>query len=125
MASQDERKPSRDRARKPSQDREKAHNNRDRPRKRRSVPGPEVAGRATEQLLQLTGREVEGVVALERVDHNGWKVQVEVLEVRRIPDTTDVLALYEVDADEEGSLVGYRRLRRYSRGTAGDGGRSR
>ena len=107
--------------------REKSPNNGDRPRppKRRSASGPEVAGRATEQLLQLTGREVEGVVALERSDHDGWKVQVEVLEVRRIPDTTDVLALYEVDADEEGSLVGYRRLRRYTRGAAGNGSRSR
>ena len=35
---------------------------------------------------------------------------------RSIPDTTDVLALYEVDADEDGSLIGYRRLARYGRG---------
>jgi hypothetical protein len=57
------------------------------------------------------------VTGLERTD-DGWKVQVEVVEVRRIPDTTDVLALYEVDVDPRGELMGYRRLRRYSRGAS-------
>lgn len=79
------------------------------------MSGPQAAGRAAEELLQLTGKDVEGIVGLQRSD-DGWTVEVEVLEVRRIPDTTDVLALYEVDADEDGSLIGYRRLRRYGRG---------
>ena len=41
---------------------------------------------------------------------------LEVVEVRRIPNTTDVLALYEIDADDKGNLQGYRRIRRYARG---------
>ena len=41
--------------------------------------------------------------------------------MRRIPDTTDVLALYEVDVDSDGDLEGYRRLRRYARGVPGEG----
>lgn len=89
--------------------------------RRSRVTGPQAAGRAAEELLQLTGKDIEGIVGLERVD-SGWKVQVEVLEVRRIPDTTDVLALYEVDADQDGSLAGYRRLRRYGRGAPGQDG---
>jgi hypothetical protein len=76
-----------------------------------------VAAEAARQLGQLTGREAEGVTGLERTD-DGWKVQVEVVEVRRIPETTDVLAIYEIDADTEGNLEGYRRLRRYTRGSA-------
>ncbi|HET7357353.1 MAG TPA: gas vesicle protein [Nocardioidaceae bacterium] len=96
-----------------------------RPRKKSGASAPQVASRAASELLELTGNDVEGVVGLERVEHDGWKVQVEVLELRRIPDTTDVLSLYEVDADDDGSLMGYRRLRRYTRGSAGDGGRSR
>ena len=63
--------------------------------------------------------EAEGVTGLERTD-DGWKVQVEVVEVRRIPDTTDVLALYEVEVDEHGELEGYRRVRRYTRGAGGE-----
>ena len=96
-----------------------------RPRKKQRASAPEVASRASSELLELTGNDVESVVGLERAEHDGWKVQVEVLELRRIPDTTDVLALYEVDADEDGSLLGYHRLQRYTRGSAGDGSRSR
>jgi hypothetical protein len=81
--------------------------------------GPAIAAEASRQLLELTGRGAEGVTGLERTD-DGWKVHVEVVEVRRIPDTTDVLALYEVDVDTDGELNGYRRLRRYSRGVPGE-----
>lgn len=79
----------------------------------------EVASSAARELLALTGKEAEGVTGLERTD-DGWTVQVEVVEVRRIPDTTDVLALYEVTTDERGNLMGYRRLRRYARGVPGE-----
>jgi hypothetical protein len=80
-----------------------------------------LAATAAQQLLELTGRDTEGVIGLEKGD-DGWRVQVEVVEVRRIPNTTDVLALYEIDADDKGNLQGYRRLRRYARGAAGDAG---
>ncbi len=83
------------------------------------VTATQVAARAAQQLLELTGKEAEGVTGLERAD-DGWKVRVEVVEVRRIPDTTDVLALYEVEVDEDGDLTGYRRLRRYARGVPGE-----
>ena len=79
----------------------------------------EVAAEAARQLLELTGKAAEGVTGLERTD-DGWKVQVEVVEVRRIPDTTDVLALYEIDTDNRGDLQGYRRVRRYARGAPGE-----
>jgi hypothetical protein len=78
-----------------------------------------VAALAAEELGELTGKGIEGVTGLERTDE-GWTVQVEITELRRIPDTTDVLALYEVSTDRQGNLLGYRRLRRYARGAAGN-----
>jgi hypothetical protein len=100
----------------------------DRTAKRASAPraaaakratASQVAAQAAQQLIELTGKGVEGVTGLERTD-DGWKVHVEVVEVRRIPDTTDILALYEVQVDEDGDLIGYRRLRRYARGVPGE-----
>ena len=82
----------------------------------RRATATQVAARAAVQLLELTGKESEGVTGLNR-DDDGWTVEVEVVEVRRIPNTTDVLAVYEVRTDEHGNLLGYRRLRRYARGT--------
>ena len=83
------------------------------------LSGTQVAAAAARELLDLTGREAEGVTGLHRTD-DGWNVQVEVVEVRRIPDTTDVLALYEVEVDTDGHLQGYRRARRYVRGVPGE-----
>jgi len=79
-----------------------------------------IAASATQQLLELTGKEPEGVVAISK-DGDSWMVEVEVLELRRIPSTTDVLASYEVTVDTDGDLVGYKRLRRYVRGSSGEG----
>jgi hypothetical protein len=45
-----------------------------------------------------------------------------VVEVHRIPDTSDVLAVYEVTTDRRGRLQSYHRARRYSRGSVQDSG---
>lgn len=76
------------------------------------------------QLADLTGKEFEGIVGISKADDSGegWTVQVEVLEMRRIPATTDVLALYELEVDGSGDLNGYKRVARYVRGKAGEEG---
>ncbi|MDT4923920.1 MAG: hypothetical protein QOG01_1633 [Pseudonocardiales bacterium] len=87
---------------------------------RTAKPSPAaLARRASAELAELLGREPEGVISLERTE-DGWRIGVEVVETRRIPDTADILAEYEVDADERGRLVGYRRARRYARGATKD-----
>lgn len=73
-----------------------------------------VADRAREFLQELSGADVESVSGLDRTP-SGWAVTVEAVEVRRIPESTDVLATYEVELDEDGDLVRYERLRRYAR----------
>ncbi|GAA2298983.1 hypothetical protein GCM10010431_17170 [Streptomyces kunmingensis] len=77
------------------------------------------AARAACQSLEgLIGHRTEGVSAVRRGDDDGWCVVVDVLEVARIPDTTSLLASYEVLLDRDGELLEYRRLRRYRRGAA-------
>ncbi|GGB35338.1 hypothetical protein GCM10011492_27530 [Flexivirga endophytica] len=83
------------------------------------VSASEAASSAARQLLQLIDRDYEGITGIERRsgdDEDGWTVQVDVLEMMRVPDTTDLLATYEVDTDSDGELLAYRRVRRYIRG---------
>jgi hypothetical protein len=47
---------------------------------------------------------------------DGWVVGVEVVEDRRIPSSTDILAIYQAELDEGGELISYRRIKRYKRG---------
>ena len=67
--------------------------------------------------LAITGYPPEATTALDWDEDAGtWRVTVEVLELARVPNTTDVIGAYEVRLDPQGSLHGYNRLRRFSRG---------
>jgi hypothetical protein len=83
-------------------------------RSEKRAPIRDVLGQAVSELAVLTGRDVVGVSAVERTD-DGWRVDIEVVELERIPDTTSVLATYEVELDGSGELTSYRRVRRYNR----------
>ncbi len=72
---------------------------------------------ARDQLQELLGKAVESASALERTQ-NGWVATLEVLELSRIPETTDVLASYELELDEKLGLRSYRQVRRYTRSQA-------
>lgn len=80
----------------------------------------ETVQRARRQLSALLERPVESVSAFERM-HDGWLVTLEVVEVSRIPESTDVLASYEVELDDDRNLRRYARVRRYIRSQADRG----
>lgn len=79
----------------------------------------EIAERAVEQVHDLIGRPVESITGIER-DGNEWIVTLEVLELERVPTTTDVLGKYEVTLDKNGELTGTQRTRRYPRAESGE-----
>ncbi|WPO70113.1 gas vesicle protein [Streptomyces sp. KN37] len=80
------------------------------------LPGPMAVLRAAQtQLAELTGMTAESVSSFERTEE-GWLLEIEVLELARVPDTMSLLASYEVRLDPQGELTGYRRVRRYERG---------
>ncbi|GHE60411.1 gas vesicle protein [Streptomyces thermocarboxydus] len=84
----------------------------------RKKPKPmEVLRQAREQLAELTGMEAESVSSFEQTSE-GWALEVEVLELERVPDTMSLMASYQVELDPDGDLTGYRRVRRYERGRA-------
>jgi len=76
-----------------------------------------VVREAREQLQSLLGKPAESVSSLERTQ-NGWLISFEVLELSRVPETTDVLASYEVELDDSRGLRRYARVRRYARSQA-------
>src|SRR4051812_4348272 len=80
----------------------------------------DIAMSAAEQMQELIGRPVESVTGMEK-DGNEWTVTLEVLELQRVPSTTDVLGKYEVKLDKDGELTGAQRTRRYPRAEAGEG----
>jgi hypothetical protein len=75
----------------------------------------ELGQAALTTISELTGYEPEAVTGLEW-DGELWQVTVDVLEISRIPNTTDVLGSYVVRLDPEGTLRGYTRTNRFMRG---------
>jgi hypothetical protein len=80
----------------------------------------DIARQAVEQMENLIDRRIEAITGIEK-DDGEWTVTLEVLELERVPSTTDVLGSYEVTLDKDGELTGLQRTRRYPRGEAGEG----
>jgi hypothetical protein len=85
------------------------------------VSAAQIARYAREQMGELTGQPVEGVLAVRKDDNGGWLVTVQVVELQRIPNSTDVLGAYELSVGKDGEISEYRRTRRYYRNQVEEG----
>ncbi|GAA0198139.1 gas vesicle protein GvpO [Haladaptatus pallidirubidus] len=65
---------------------------------------------------ELTDSPLDGVVEVEHLDEEGWRVVAEVVERSSIPDTQDILGRYVISLDATGNVEGYGRAGRYRRG---------
>ncbi len=83
-------------------------------RKGETSSAAEVAQHAKAELASITGLDADHVSAVEHRS-DGWHVVVDLVELRRIPAATDVLAAYEAVLGPTGVLLSYRRTRRYFR----------
>ncbi len=84
------------------------------PARAEALGAGDIAERAKVELSRITGLPADHVSAVANAA-DGWHVTVDMIELRRIPAATDVLAAYEAVFAATGSLVSYRRSRRYFR----------
>jgi hypothetical protein len=85
---------------------------------RHRMSAREAIEHVRDEFPSLLGRPIESVLGVERQENDGWQVTVQVIELERIPRSTDVLGAYAVSLDDGGELIGYRRRRRYNRSQA-------
>lgn len=85
---------------------------------RARLSGREAIEQVRSELPGLLGHPIDAVLGVEPDDSKGWKVTVQVVELARIPTSTDVLGTYEVTLDSHGELKSYKRRRRYYRNQA-------
>ena len=84
----------------------------------RRLSGAAAVEQAKAHLLELTSQQPESVSSLSR-SRDGWRITLEVVELERIPRTTDILGTYLVELDDEGELMSYVRTQRYYRNEVG------
>ncbi len=75
----------------------------------------EIVKKAQGEFATLSKLPINAVIGLSKKDE-GWVVSLEALERKAIPDTMDVLGLYEIRLDGEGNLLGFERKKLRKRG---------
>jgi hypothetical protein len=75
----------------------------------------EVGAQALFQIESIHKKKAQGIVSVSREGEN-WNVQLEVLERRAIPDTQDILGIYELKLDSELDVLEYKRVGMRHRG---------
>jgi hypothetical protein len=75
-----------------------------------------IAGRQLGELVRLPLDSISSVTRTE----TGWQVIINLVELSRIPHSTDVISSYNITLGEDGVLEGYRRVARYTRDQLGD-----
>ncbi|MDI6884975.1 MAG: gas vesicle protein GvpO [archaeon] len=60
-------------------------------------------------IEELLDKKAESVISVTK-EESEWKVLVEVLERRAVPDSQDLLGRYELRLDENKELLGYERV---------------
>lgn len=75
----------------------------------------EILERARRQMVEITGLKAESVIRVAK-GNGGWRVGLEMLEMSRIPNATDVLGDYEVVLGGDGTIREFVRKRTRLRG---------
>jgi len=75
----------------------------------------EVVEKAQQEFVRLGKTPADGVTGLSKTEE-GWAVLIEAIERKAIPDTMDILGLYELHLDNEGNLLDLARKKLRKRG---------
>lgn len=74
----------------------------------------EVRNRVQSTAEDVVGHPLDGIISVER-DEDDWRVAVETVERRGVPDTQDILGRYEILLDDDLTVTSYHRTHRYRR----------
>lgn len=70
---------------------------------------------ARENLMSITSLKLSGIFGVSKED-DGWKVTIELIERKAIPDTSDILGIYEMKLNDKGEIVTFNRIKLRRRG---------
>ncbi len=76
----------------------------------------ELIQKAREQLGDMTGLELGSTLSAVKDDEGVWRVALEAVEKKSLPDSQDILATYEVSLDDGGNVTDFSRTRMRKRG---------
>ena len=78
----------------------------------------EVQKRVIPHITELLGKEPEGFSSIEK-NNEGWTVVCDVLDKKSVPETYDLLKVFEFIVDKECRIVRFKQLKKIRRGDLG------
>jgi len=75
----------------------------------------EINEKVYEAIKETLHKEPDSISSIEKIDE-GWCVEVEVLEKKAVPETFDLLKIFEFILDNNGKVQGFKLLKRKQRG---------
>ena len=79
----------------------------------------ELREKVAPQIRQLLNKEPECISSIEKTNE-GWKVLCDVLDKKAVPETFDILKVYEFMIDKDVKVASFKQLRKIRRGDIGD-----
>nr|MBA4405219.1 hypothetical protein [Nanoarchaeum sp.] len=78
----------------------------------------EVEKKVLPEIKTLLKKEPEAISSIEKTKE-GWIVQCDVLEKKSVPETFDLLKIFEFKLDNNAKITGYKQLKKIRRGDLG------
>ncbi|MEK6938039.1 MAG: gas vesicle protein GvpO [Nanoarchaeota archaeon] len=79
----------------------------------------EIQENAVPQIRKLLNKEPEGISLIEKTN-DGWRVLCDVLDKKSIPETYDILKVFEFMLDKDAKVTSFKLLKKIRRGDIGD-----
>ena len=67
------------------------------------------------QITDLLKKEPESIMSVEKTKE-GWIVVCDVLEKKSVPETFDLLKVFEFSADNNAKIIGFKQVKKIRRG---------
>lgn len=78
----------------------------------------EIKRKALPDIKELLKKEPESISSIEK-NENGWTIHCETLERKAIPETYDLLNIYEFILDNNAKINSFKMLKKIRRGDTG------
>ena len=75
----------------------------------------EIRMKAFSKAKEVLNKQPESVSLLEKTE-KGWRMDVDVLERKAIPDSFDLLSVFELNLDSAGNILGFKQIKKIRRG---------
>lgn len=78
----------------------------------------EIQKKVLPEIKELLKKEPENISLIEK-NNEGWVVHCDVLEKKSVPETFDLLKIFEFRLDNNAKITGFKQLKKIRRGDLG------